>query len=100
MVPIEPTKLEISDRQISWPFRFSSSVPAKRVTVSASGWNIKSCPWWMNAAGEGDQLFLRPRNCGFYSGKVVIERGGELVALKVSSSIAPGLKRAVLGLGA
>jgi hypothetical protein len=53
----------------------------------------------MNAAGEGDQLFLRPRNCGFFAGEVVIERGDERVGLRVSSSILPTWKRAALGLG-
>jgi hypothetical protein len=96
-----PTKLQVSEERVAWPLGFASRVPAKRVTVSsASGWNIKSCPWWMNAAAEGDQLFLRPRNCGFYSGKVVIEQGAERIAIRVSSSILPGLKRAALGLGA
>lgn len=95
------TKLEFSERQVSWPLTFSSTVPAKRVTVSsASDWAIKSCPWWLNAAGEGDQLFLRPRNCGFFSGNIVIERGAESASIRVSSWILPALKTAVLGLGA
>ena len=96
-----PTRLEVSEERVSWPLAFASRVPAKQITVSAaSGWRIKSCPWWMNAAAEEDQLYLRPRNCGFYSGKVVIERGSERVAIRVSTSILPGLKRAVMGLGA
>jgi hypothetical protein len=54
----------------------------------------------MEVKREGEQLLLTPKNCGFLSGKVKIQRGHESVSIAASAWILPNFWGMLRGLGA
>jgi hypothetical protein len=84
-------KLLVDPSTVNWPSIRCGDVKPNPIKIivgeDVAEWQIRTCPWWLDAEWIPGQLMVRPGNCGRHRGSIQLEADGEQVAVEVTAHI-------------